>query len=453
MTPALAVAITLVGLIALILVVLWIRYRTWRDMQGFFANVVIFLSVLLLIALVYVAAFDLPTLVAGFWGYLGLVLLLGALVLLHALTLVRFFYLLRPRNPDLANLAPSRLWGLWNWNKALSGSAFADLANSIGVLSGIGAHIILSQNPGWWWVGHLGTLLALVVGYSFLQRWLVEGRSATPEAGVLNTIVGTMTLLALLTPASVNPPFLQGWHPLEWFWLLFLGLLAATLLVALLLAQFNRYQTIHLDWGKMAAGGLLFLLLGGSFITVLLFQWRTNQSAALVFWFGLVATGAWAMAELISLGRLAQRWYTQWEVTVVTYMTFEKNLWQVAGALIIVVYLVVKQFGDVAAFGWSLTFAIGAAFAGFGTLRGVVMSLVSRQHKAVEAVRAQAATTEQEAVQLEQMRADVHTRHLQRQLAESQERERVLQQRITQLETQRNQPPGAITAVLQGMQQ
>lgn len=450
MTPALAVAITLVGLITLILVVLWIRYRTWRDMQGFFFNVAVFLTVLLFIALVYVAAFDLPDLVAGFWGYVGLVLLLGALVLLHALTLVRFFYLLRPRNPDLANLAPNRLGGLWNWNKALSGSAFADLANSVGVLSGIGAHIILSANPGWWWVGHLGALLAVVVGYSFLQRWLVEGRSETPEAGALNTIVGTMTVLALLTPASINPPFLQGWHPLEWFWLLFLGLLTATLLAALILAQFNRYQTIHLDWRKMVAGALLFLLLGGSFITVLVFQWRTNQPAELIFWFGLVATGAWAMAELISLGRLAQRWYTQWEVTVVTYMTFEKNLWQVAGALIIVVYLVVKQFGDVAAFGWSLTFAIGAAFAGFGTLRGVVMSLVSRRNKAVEVVRTQAATAAQEAIQLEQLRSDVHTKHLQRQLTESQDRERALQQRITQLEEQAHRPPPPITTVLQG---
>lgn len=450
MTPALAVAITLVGLIALILIVLWIRYRTWRDMQGFFSNVAVFLTVVLFIDLVYVAAFDLPTLIDGFWGYIGIVLLLGLLVLLHAVTLFRFFYLLRPRGPDPSALPPQRLGNLWNWNKALSGSAFADLANSVGVLSGIGAHIILSQNPGWWWVGHLGALLALVVGYSFLQRWLVEGRSETPEAGVLNTTVGVTTVLAILTPANVNPAFLQGWHPIEWFWLLFLGLLAATLLVALILAQFNRYQTIHLDWRKAVAGALLFLLLGGSFITILIFQWRTNQSANLVFWFGLVATGAWALAELLSLGRLAQRWYTQWEVTVVTYMTFEKNLWQVVGALIIVVYLVVKQFGDVAAFGWSLTFAIGAAFAGFGTLRGVVMSLVSRRDKAVEAVHSQAATTAQEEIQIEQLRADAHTKHLQRLLTESQERERALQQRLAQLEEQANRPPAPITAALQG---
>lgn len=426
MTPALAVAITLAGLIALILVGLWIRYRTWRDMQGFFSNVAIFLALLLFIDLIYVATFDLPNLLTGFWGYLGIILLLGALVLLHAITLIRFFYLLRPRNPDLANLPPSRLWGLWNWNKALSGGAFADLANSVGVLSGIGAHIILSANPGWWWVGHLGALLALVVGYSFLQRWLVEGESTTPEAGILNTIVGACTLLAILVPVNLNPAFLQGWHAIEWFWICFLGLLAATLLVALLLAQFNRYQNIRLDWRKGVAGAILFLLLGGSFAALLIFQWQTPAESA-VFGFGLVATGAWALAELISLGRLAQRWYTQWEITVVTYMTFEKNLWQVMGALIIVVYLIAKQVGDVAAFGWTLTFAIGAAFAGFGTLRGVVMSLVSRRNKVVEAERGRVADAAQQARQ--------------RQLNESRVHEQALQGRVADLQQQLGRQP------------
>jgi hypothetical protein len=450
MTPALAVAITLIGVIAVILIGLWIRYRNWRDMQGFFSNVAIFLALVFLIDLVYVAAFDLPTLIDGFWGYIGIVILLGVLVLLHAITLLRFFYLLRPRGPNPATQPPQRLWGLWNWNKALSGSAFADLANSVGVLSGIGAHIILSQNPGWWWVGHLGALLALVVGYSFLQRWLVEGRSETPEAGVLNTTVGVFTILALLTPVSLNPAFLQGWHPIEWFWLLFLGLLTVTLPAALLFAQFNRYQSIHLEWRKLLVGGLLFILLGGSFATLLAFQWRNQQSDSLVFWFGLVATGAWALAELISLGRLAQRWYTQWEVTVVTYMTFEKNLWQVVGALIIVVYLIAKQVGDVAAFGWSLTFAIGAAFAGFGTLRGIVMSLVSRRNKAVDTVRARATAAAQEEIQLDQMMANAQKQYLQRQLSESQARERTLQERITQLEQQASQPQAASGVALQG---
>lgn len=386
MTPALAIAIALVGLIVLIVLFLWIRYRNWQDMQGLLMNVAIFLAVLLFIDLVWYVTFDLPTLASGAVGYLGIILLGAFLVTLHALTLLRFFYSLRPRGPDPTNREPNRLLGLWNWDKALSGAALADLANSVGVLAGIGGHIILSQAAGWWWIGQLGTLLALIVGYSFWQRWLVEGQSETPEAGMLNTTVGVFTLLALMAPVSLNPAFLHGWHATEWFWIIFLGLLTAIIPTALILTRFNQHHTVHLDWPRVLSSLLLLIWVGGAFTAMLLFQWYTPPEA-LVFWFGLIAAFAWLLAELISLGRLAKAWYDRGDINVVNYMTFEKNLWQVTGALVIIVYLITKQVGDVSAFGWTLVFAIGASFAGFGTLRGVVTSLVNRRQKRAQALR------------------------------------------------------------------
>jgi hypothetical protein len=416
-TPAFWIAIALIAVILIIFLSLRFHYRgankPWRKMQGLFTTIGFFLVALFLIDLVYYASFDLPQAIPDYKnGFILYDIIVAVLLLLYAISLGRFFYL-RYKGPNFAQPKPSRISRIWNWDKALGGTTIADTANAVGVLGGVGAHAVFSNLDGWWWVGQFGGLMAIIVGISTYQRYLLEPVTATNDwwqkdratvqpGSVLNVIVGVLTLFSLMLPSQSNSSHViandvgpTGLTFIELFWFILLPILLVIIVIQFVSDQYRPQRQGKA--GKYAYGIALVSIFLITPIVLIVFHTTSTDGnygetpAGDIF--GILAGLAWIAAEFWSFILISVGWRKRWDIDVPKYLTWEKNMWQVTGALTIIVFLSAKiNQGDnwqTVPLGWTIAFVIGASFAAFGTLRGIFLGLMNRFFKEREELRQQ----------------------------------------------------------------
>ncbi|MCB9423126.1 MAG: hypothetical protein H6667_25230 [Ardenticatenaceae bacterium] len=460
-TPAFWIGIGLIIAIITIFVVLAIRYRNvavrrWRKMQGLFSTIGYFLMALLVIDLIYYASFDLPKAVGDYkTGFILFDILVGFVLLLYVLSFFRFLYL-RKQGAQNIQAMPPRISRVWNWDKALGGTVLADTANAIGVLGGIGAHTLLSNLDGWWWVGQFGALMAIIVGISIFQRWLLEvpqangdwwlsDRATVQASSILNILVGSLTLLSLMLPSQSNSSHViandVGPAGLTWIELFWFILISVLLIITIIQFVADPYRPQRQGAPRKYAYGISILVIFVlTLITLIVFQATATTSdygsTAAGDVLGILAGFAWIAAEFWSFILISVGWRRRWAINVPKYLTWEKNIWQVTGALTIIVFLSAKinrGSGWSASEGWTIAFVIGASFAGFGTLRGIFVGLMNRFFKEREEQRQEAQA--QQVLQIQQLERAVDVANLRRQ--------NLVQARIQQLQQQQpqQQPP------------
>jgi glucan phosphoethanolaminetransferase (alkaline phosphatase superfamily) len=463
-TPAFWIGISLFVASVAIFIVLRIKYhnvaeKRWRKMQGLFSTLGFFFLALLAIDLVYYASFDLPEANRPDYkaGFILFDILIGFVLLLYVLSFIRYLVLIyRKKGGQNVQPKPPRISRIWNWDKALGGTVLADTANAIGVLGGIGAHAVFSGLDGWWWVGQFGALLAIIVGLSSFQRWLLEApqnvanwwqsdRAALQASSILNILVGSLTLLSLMLPSDSNSSHViandVGPTGLTWIELFWFILIAVLFLITVVQFIIDPYRQQRQDASQKYAYGIsILVILLLTLIPLIVFQTTATTMSdsyggtAAGDVLGILAGFSWVAAEFWSFILISIGWRKRWDIDVPKYLTWEKNIWQFAGALIIIVFLSAKinQGANwVIPEGWTIAFAIGASFAGFGTVRGIFVGLINRFFKEREELAQQAQA--QQVLRIQQLERGLEVANLRRQ--------NLVQARL-QLLQQQQQPQG-----------
>jgi hypothetical protein len=328
--------------------------------------------------------------------------------------------------PDPARIGP----GLprWNVHKGLSGTIFGDAANFLAVVAGLGGYKVLAEagngGAGWWYLGITGGWLALLVGLSLHYRWLhtrrtLEGMTAqnpngwvdpfgkfqNPDtsfeqraAAIVSEIVGVVTILSMLAPTDSNHSMVQiGGIVSASLLLVFAGVcwvFGTRAALRMAKADIERSPAV---WSTIWTGAVQFIAAGFA----VGFTIAANAKGPIPGGFGTAATilgivGAlcWLLAELFSSWSVTKSWMQSGPTGVRGYLGWEKNIWEVLGALATLVYLC-ANFAEIAPPGYEsgvITFQVqtlwmtvlffaGALWASIGTIRGIVAGVLNQLHK------------------------------------------------------------------------
>jgi len=295
----------------------------------------------------------------------------------------------------------------WNPKKAFGGGAFGDIANTVGVIGGLGGSKAFPASDGWWYIGISGGFLAYIVALSLAIRFIREKESAqlnlnaTPHNpaflaqvqkakdfkiyALINAGIGFLTLSSLLIPTTtINAYFANVAFSAIWFTLL-LSLVGFGIVVAFLLLRATTMS-------RTENFVILLTCIPTIFLLALYAAFRNSAPGAGFDWtgliFGLLAVFLWILAEAISCGNLTTDWWNPNVVFGITdYLIWEKNIWQFVGGFITFAFLVgvatdLSANRDCAISDcvqeWSvftMLFIIGAILALFGTIRGIINAL------------------------------------------------------------------------------
>ena len=382
------------GLLVLTLIALAFK-ASWK-------RVVLFAVLAAVIALIIVGAvyFPFPLLVI-----LGVVFLFSTLVIAIA----------AERAPDRIDALGTHSKQVWNPRKAFGGSIFGDVANTVGVLAGMGASRLFAP-AAWWWLGHVGALLALVVALSLLWRGFMEKKrqrsqnpliDAAPDEnyaeadrrkyfGVLNLVVGFATWLSLMLITTGNANEVRrGDIRLLWF-IFSLAFLFYLLSVTVYAARSGMDPTRRRAKGDIGILIVYWLLFVALVIMAALINFRldlfpqsfTTATAGAVV--GLIGVLAWIIAEGANWGLLSFQFYEDQIIAVkaLDYLVWEKNLWQVIGGLTTMIFLSAvladgvnsrpESAGLQSQDAIRIIFIVGATLSLIGALRGILSGILNR---------------------------------------------------------------------------
>lgn len=300
----------------------------------------------------------------------------------------------------------------WNPSKGLSGTVFGDSANFVAVIAGLGSYSLTGGGIGWWRIGFVGGLMALLVGLSLHRRWArnsayrgsgvpepedTYGRSDEDKAVALFAeAVGVLTLLSLLSPTegSVQLGFLIARNTGGFTIVLVAFVLAGLYLRSYFQNEYVRQQKFGLITSLLSTCVILILssmaILAFLVVTVVLDPPPKGfQTAGQVF--GILGALCWLLCELLSSFSVRQKIMDQGVegLEAKDYWGGQKNLVEALGALATMIALIVFAFRpDLNPAGDSLGslgtdqltmgifFLLGAIVSGLGTLGGIVIGIV-----------------------------------------------------------------------------
>ncbi len=207
-----------------------------------------------------------------------------------------------------AGQVPDIVRQFWSVQKAFGGGVFGDFANSVGILSGLGAYQLSNAGEGWFWLAQFAAFLAALVGLSLGMRWILEASSILEGApkwtrwyALLNFAVGAFTFLSITSPtesASLDTVNLLRHLLLKVPQTVVLALMVINLLFFIWWFWINRddthrYHALYLPWI------LMFLLAGGAIAALWIFQ-NTKTPNWLPAFFGCGAILSWVVIEFLS---------------------------------------------------------------------------------------------------------------------------------------------------------
>jgi hypothetical protein len=301
---------------------------------------------------------------------------------------------------------------VWNPRKAFSGAIFGDIANTLGVLAGMGASRVFSDQSWFWWVGQMGGLLAMSVGLSLLWRGTREKKNLfeqhndivhIPAAdlakvnrykffALFNFVVGFATWLSLMLITPGNQALVRQ-DPIRWFWFVFSFLL--------LLYMVPTFVTFIRNPDNFNAADVAILLTLVALVVtliilsaVILFNIQSIPPGKTTIIAGVIASIIgicfWLAAEAYNWVVLTFQWNTDGVETfsALDYMVWEKNIWEVIGAVTTIVFLSavladaihdrVSASGVQAMQGFEIVFIVGATLGFIGTSRGIISGILNR---------------------------------------------------------------------------
>jgi hypothetical protein len=293
--------------------------------------------------------------------------------------------------------APFLHWHLLD--KGLGGSAFADIANMVGVFAGIGAYRLVSGNPtlvkAWWWIGQFGAFLAAVVSLSLLWRWVHPPAGSPADTqklqkfpALFNWVVATGTIVSLYSPNNDNRSFVKldeagaNGAPAAIYWLVLLGLLVIAL-AAMLIYRRKRFFE---DWQAVLVSAAFMLITIAAAITVGIAIWKaygTDDWSVAGTVIGMIAVTAWITGELINFIFVTRDWKpVNNYIKVVEYLDWEKNLWEVVGGLGTILFIAGNTWRKT---DWQTMndylFIIAASLGFLGTLRGILRGVLKQMYQ------------------------------------------------------------------------
>jgi hypothetical protein len=285
--------------------------------------------------------------------------------------------------------APSPL-PRWNPEKGFSGQIFGDSANFIAVAAGIGSFNILSFNRGLWLLGLLSGFLALAVGLSLHYRWIAgmgpaRGKKYGEDPAdrwitISSALVGMTTILAGLVPKQETVGLI--WPYVGWA--------SASILTAV--GVFWAWRCLR-RFRTAVRIGILWLVITCMVLVVCL---------GVIIWFsvtskvgeppdgfkhvgnalGLLAILFWIVAELFNTWTVTDDFMKGNVPSLTSYLSWEKSVWQIIGALIFMVYSALialdptLQNEPIKAL-----FYYGVGLAGIGTIRGIIGGIINQMGK------------------------------------------------------------------------
>ena len=274
----------------------------------------------------------------------------------------------------------------WNVKKGLSGMIFGDSTNFIAVAAGIGSFNILSFNRGLWLLGLLSGFLALAVGLSLHQRWVgqIEEYGKAPAdrwITISSELVGLTTILAGLVPKP---------ETVDLIWP-YVGIASAIMLMVVgffwawrWIRHFRGQDRIGILWLVITCVALVVCL---GFIIGFTFTSKAGEPpgvyrdignglglAAIFFWIVAELFNTWTVTDDFMKGNAPQK--------ITDYLSWEKSVWQIIGALIFMVYSAsialnpTLQNEPIKAL-----FYYGVGLAGIGTIRGIIGGIINQMRK------------------------------------------------------------------------
>lgn len=289
----------------------------------------------------------------------------------------------------------------WNPRKMYSGTIFGDLANSLGVIAGMGASRIFVADV-WWWIGHVAALFAFAVGLSLLWRSFDETPNVMEShkkkiIGLFNLIVGAATWLSLMLITTGNATLVRRLD-IRILWLVLFGIVFVILIG--ITVKFQIVDRPLVSAKKARTNGLVvaaYWLVIVAVLTIAIIlvvdvnlivsSRATDVAGPVVGIFGILF---WIGAELESWISSTRKINEQGinGASVLDYLIWEKNSWEILGGLTTIIFLsaVVADAanGTEAAKGlqstelYRIIFFIGAIMALFGTLRGILSGILNR---------------------------------------------------------------------------
>jgi hypothetical protein len=296
--------------------------------------------------------------------------------------------------------------------KGLGGSIFGDVANMIGVLTGVGAYRLVAGDPhlirSWWWIGQMAAFLAGVVGLSLLWRWAIsnpgggEGEQKWPA--LFNWAVAAGTLLSLYAPTPANYPLAGITEQTNaalacegipgclvafndslgvnagWTWLApMIILVLVSVAVVIVGFRRGRFQST----GKGIFVIVVFIAITIATIITVVFailgarsraDW-TNFGAVI----GILAVLAWISGEFFNYVKLTAEWRgNDTYISVLDYLDWEKNFWEIVGGIGTILFVAGNTWRP----DWQPTndmmFIVAAALGFLGTMRGILRGVLKR---------------------------------------------------------------------------
>jgi hypothetical protein len=312
----------------------------------------------------------------------------------------------------------------WNTSKGLSGTVFGDSANFVAVVAGLGSYSLMGGGIGWWRIGFVGGLLALLVGLSLHYRWVrntayhrgdapkledTYGSSDDEKAVALfSEAVGVFTLLSLLSPTegSVQLGVLIARNIVGLMIVLVALVLASLYLRRCSQNEYARQQRFNLITSLLSTCVILILsiaaILAFLVVTVVLDPPPKGfKTAGQVF--GILGAWFWLLCELLSSFPVTLKMMHEGvePLKAKDFWGWRKNLVEALGALATMIVLIVFAFrpdlnpegGDLGSLGrdqlaMGIFFLFGAIVSGLGTLGGIaigVFKLATRPESAAGA--------------------------------------------------------------------
>jgi hypothetical protein len=306
----------------------------------------------------------------------------------------------------------------WNTHKGLSGSIFGDTANFVAVIAGLGSYSLLGATKGWWRLGLIGGIMALWVGLSLHYRWIhnstvIDGHGSSVQDRLVTLFsqwVGIFTILALLAPTADNlvlndPPWSGSDASVVRS-----GTLTSTIgmsvVIILFLTTWAPWNRLALVPGSKKPGVrpawvfallvLVFTFAMAIVYTVVAFDSASNNVPGWPKVFGqvcgMLAAFLWMASELLSSWSTTQQMITHGigGIALDDYWKWEKNIWEVLGALATFIALIVfaarpdlnPSTGGLGSMttdqlGMAAFFFLGALVAGMGTARGILVGIIN----------------------------------------------------------------------------
>lgn len=280
--------------------------------------------------------------------------------------------------------------------KGLGGTIFADIANMIGVFAGIGAYRLVSDDlqlvKAWWWIGQMAAYMAAAVGLSLIWRWGNtpagggEGKQKWP--GLFNWIVAAGTIVSLYAPTESNRLItgLETGATNDIAGVAAGGIWLALLIFLVLVSWYILFirRSRFFEDGKSRFVTIVFLLITIASILAVIFSIigaRSSQDWTIPGTIiGILAIFAWIGGEFYNyVGLTLEFKANQTYISVLDYLDWEKNFWEIVGGLGTILFLIGNNFFK-ETFGNTndILFYVAATLGFLGTLRGVLRGILKQ---------------------------------------------------------------------------